>query len=407
MQTIRLYHWGSKSLFLCISLFAILNSIHLLSAKPIPQDPIIISNPKTPILKDGKHIRLVFREELTIGTMEGEEEYQFGNSVYFNVDEEGCIYVTDWDSRRILKYSPQGKYLFSIGQKGQGPGEFQNVWQPRFNSEGNMYVSDYVVRRIIFYDKRGKFLRQVQMPQGFMDVFVNSQGFYIATKSMEEASSQERRYVTTYELLDPKFNTLVEFHRDIWVPKPRSGRDMTSRAKHFADTMFDSVFKPAAQLFLADDDRVIFGYPESYEIKIFSPLGRLQKVLKREYARIKVTKKHKDSFLSREEGIIARFTRGSEQMKKDVLKFIQYPKYKPAYEDITIMENGWIVVTMDSIAGEYTLLDIFDQEGRYIAQCRTELPSQNLLFKNGKAYGVIKKDGYNYIKGYSVTILED
>jgi len=71
------------------------------------------------------------------------------------------------------------------------------------------------------------------------------------------------------------------------------------------------------------------------------------------------------------------------------------------------MENNWIAVIIDSTVAEYTLLDVFDEQGRYIAQCRTELPAQNLLFRHGKAYGVAKLDGYNYIKVYSVTITEE
>ncbi len=46
-------------------------------------DVVIISNPKTPEFK----MRIVFEEDLTIGVVEGDENYMFGMRVYFNVDE--------------------------------------------------------------------------------------------------------------------------------------------------------------------------------------------------------------------------------------------------------------------------------------------------------------------------------
>jgi len=38
----------------------------------------IISNPKYPALPDGKKKRIIFEEELTIGVVEGDENYMFG-----------------------------------------------------------------------------------------------------------------------------------------------------------------------------------------------------------------------------------------------------------------------------------------------------------------------------------------
>jgi hypothetical protein len=83
----------------------------------------IISNGKIPQPPDKKERTFIFREDLTIGVREGDEDYMFGERVYFNVDEDGNIFVTDWDRKRIQKYGPDGKYLLTIGREGQGPGE--------------------------------------------------------------------------------------------------------------------------------------------------------------------------------------------------------------------------------------------------------------------------------------------
>ena len=84
----------------------------------------VITNPKDPVPGKGERKRIVFREELTIGVEEGDENYMFGESVSVTVDESGNFFVTDWDEKRIQKYDPDGKHLCSIGRKGEGPGEF-------------------------------------------------------------------------------------------------------------------------------------------------------------------------------------------------------------------------------------------------------------------------------------------
>jgi len=81
---------------------------------------VVVSNPKTPETK----MQIVFTEELSIGEVEGDENYMFGQNIFFNTDEDGNFYVSDFDAHRIQKYDPDGKYLLTIGREGQGPGEF-------------------------------------------------------------------------------------------------------------------------------------------------------------------------------------------------------------------------------------------------------------------------------------------
>jgi hypothetical protein len=55
---------------------------------------VVFSNGKTPELK----MRIIFKEELSIGSVEGDENYLFGNSVVFNTDKDGNFYVSDVDA---------------------------------------------------------------------------------------------------------------------------------------------------------------------------------------------------------------------------------------------------------------------------------------------------------------------
>lgn len=363
----------------------------------------VISNPKTPEFK----MRIVFKEELSIGEIKGDENYMFGGLIYFNADEEGNFYVNDWDRKRIQKYDSQGKYLLTIGRKGQGPGEFQNVWHPRFDKEKNMYVSDIASLRISFFNKEGKFLKQIKTPPDFENIYINSKGFYICTKSKILEDEAIFRYMLIYGLFDDKFNPIVEFHSETREIKSPSGRDEKSVAQSLADSLSDDAFRPFINYVLTKKDYVYFGDPEKYEIHVYSPEGKLIKTITREYEPLKVTKKDKEQFVrTRGEAFFRALPSRAQALKEKTFQLIKYPQYKPAYQRFALMENGWLAVIVDSIENEYTLIDIFNKEGKYIAQFKAKIPAENLFFRNGKAYALTTENDYKFVKRYNFEIQE-
>lgn len=367
----------------------------------------IISNPKTPCPENGIPIRIVFTEELSVGAEYGDEEYMFGNRVYFNVDIDGNFYVNDWDKKCIRKFDPDGNYLLTIGRPGQGPGEFRNVWHPRFDKDNNLYVSDIVgSRRITVFDREGTFLKLIRVPISLSDILINSQGFYIGYHSTMIEDPKGDSSTRILGLFDPEFQLLSEFHKTTREFTPPSGRGADSRAQFLANLLDDEAFTPNIACILADDDSVYFGYPENYEIKIFSEEGKLQKIIQREYDPIKLGKKHIEGFIRYQEDEFFRFAPYPEEIKKKVFDLIEYPKFKPAYDTFALMDNGWIAVIVDHIANKYTLIDLFDQQGKYIAQFEAKIPIQNLFFINGKAYALAIENDFRYVKRYGYEIQE-
>ncbi|MGD8536731.1 MAG: 6-bladed beta-propeller [Candidatus Aminicenantes bacterium] len=369
------------------------------------EDVIVVSNPKTPV----HQMRIVFKEELTIGEVEGDENYMFGSGIVFNTDDEGNFYVADSDNHRIQKYDPEGKYLLTIGREGQGPGEFRSFSLPRFDKDNHLYIVDGSSRRISFFDKNGQYLRQIRLQDRYMNFNINSKGLIVAYKWQMAQEENAMRQILLYGLFDDKFNIIVEFFKDIIETPMPTGMDASSIAESLAKSYSSLAFKPQARIMLADNDFIYFGYPEKFEINIYSPEGKLAKKINRDYDSIPVSEKDKTSFTRMiNEGLPAFFT---EDIKKKVFKNIKYRKYKPAYQNFTLMENGWLAVIVESVEDEYTLFDIFDQEGKYIAHFKTPIPAEGILseylyFKNGKAYAVITEDEYWFVKRYNIELQE-
>ncbi len=63
--------------------------------------------------------------EVSIGVLEGEDEYQFGNRRAIAVDREGRMYAFDAHVPALRLYGPDGAWLRDIGGEGEGPGEYK------------------------------------------------------------------------------------------------------------------------------------------------------------------------------------------------------------------------------------------------------------------------------------------
>jgi DNA-binding beta-propeller fold protein YncE len=73
----------------------------------------------------------------------------------------GDIYVTDgYGNARVHKFAPDGTLLFSWGEPGTGPGQFQVPHSIRIDEELRVWVCDRENSRIQIFDLDGKFLEQ-------------------------------------------------------------------------------------------------------------------------------------------------------------------------------------------------------------------------------------------------------
>jgi hypothetical protein len=358
----------------------------------------VVKNPLEPL---NPELKIIFEEDLTIGVEDGDENYMFGSLVVMNTDDDGNFYVTDGDRKTVNKYNSSGNFLQSIGRPGQGPGEFQNISEVRFDSEGNIYLNDTRNQRISFLSKEGHYISAIKAPSFFERVVINSRGSYIAKSVDNVELGQGKKWDYFYGLFDENFNLTAEFLR---LPQEaNSKKKADSIAQVIADSLSDMAFEPFVNYILDKNDMIYFGYPRNYEIKVYSPEGKLKKTIQRDFEPVEISKRHKEYF-EQNLGVQILAKIPASEMKR-VFELIKYPKYKPAYERFTLMENGWIFVVVDSVKEESTLVDIFNKDGEYLAQFETDITTDWLSFNNGKDYAVATINDYKFIKRYTFKIL--
>jgi DNA-binding beta-propeller fold protein YncE len=69
---------------------------------------------------------------------------------------DGCLYVTDgYGNARVHKFTPDGRLLFSWGEPGSGPGQFNLPHGIALDREGRVYVADRENSRVQLFTPEG------------------------------------------------------------------------------------------------------------------------------------------------------------------------------------------------------------------------------------------------------------
>jgi sugar lactone lactonase YvrE len=150
--------------------------------------------------KDGKgHQVFKFSPEgkllLTLGKAgvagDGQDEFNAPSAVL--VAPNGDIFVGDGHggntNSRIVKFSPDGKFIKTWGKKGSAPGEIDIPHTLAMDSRGRLFVGDRQNNRIQIFDQNGSFLdawSQFSRPSG---VFIDKNDtIYVADSESESVS---------------------------------------------------------------------------------------------------------------------------------------------------------------------------------------------------------------------------
>jgi len=115
----------------------------------------------------------------TIGDIEStDDNILFYMPTAMAFDDEGNIYVLDAGNHRIQKFDTDGNYIATIGNQGQGPGEFQYPQSIDVDPNGMLYISESVNRRIQVLTPEGKEQKTIKMVNdsvGLVRVFGKNQ----------------------------------------------------------------------------------------------------------------------------------------------------------------------------------------------------------------------------------------
>jgi hypothetical protein len=327
----------------------------------------IIRNPREPLY--GK-IKFDLEEDLNIGR-EDDENYIFDKIRDIQVDDMGNIYVLDVRSCRIQKYDKDGRYLQTIGRRGQGPGEFEMPSKVFvYEKTKSIYVSD--MWRIKVFDKSARFSKDVILKTFPADYSIDDEGNIWAVFTRHEEEGKFK----SFEKVNLNGDTLLNIARfpyDLYT-KPTSETTAVSVVTGFEHNLLFSKI---------DEYSYVYGFSGKYELVVINKEGELL-------------------FKIRKDEPIHSFK--AEEKSRRTAGIL--PDYKPFFYSIFVDDLKRIYLLKDKPSSESDKLyeyDVYNKEGYYIYKMIIPyvLP---LIIRNGYLYTrvVLEEEGIEVVKRFKI-----
>jgi len=308
-------------------------------------------------------------EELSIGEEGKGEEYFFSEARDIAVDEEGKIYVLDTHEAHIKIFDTTGKYVRTIGNKGQGPGEMSSPSSIQITPGDEIAINDWPARKIHFFRIDGNFLRAVpQRNMGFFtDPIIDKEGNITASYMI-----MENEVVYVLKKFNPQLKESFPIFSTVVLKYPQI-----------------NPFYPHGYWDLLEEDKIVWGFANKYELFIIDSAGKTVKKITKEYEPIKITEEEK-----------AKRIEGLREGVKLVWNTHHNPFIYLCVDDLGRIFTRTYEKTHES--GEY-YYDVFDSDGKYIA--KIPLKSRPYVIKKGKLYTIEEdKEGYQLVKRYRIRL---
>ncbi len=329
------------------------------------QGVTVVKNPKEPMY--AKDVFLV-EEELSIGEEGKGDEYFFSDARDIAVDEKGKLYILDIYEAHIKVFDKTGKYIKTIGNKGQGPGEMSSPSSLQITPQNEIAVNDSSALKIHFFSLDGKFLRATVF-QRFWRFFSNPK---IDREGNITASYMTIKDEVTYFLkkFTPQLKESLPIFSVVVLKYPEL-----------------NPFYPRCYWDLIEEYNLVWGFADKYELFIIDSEGKTIKKISRVYDPIKITDEEKEKSI---EGLLGG------------VKFV-WNAHHNAFIYLCVDDEGRIFTRTyekEPESGEY-YYDVFDPDGRYMA--KIPLKSRPYVIKEGKLYTIEEdEEGYQLVKRYSV-----
>jgi len=369
---------------IAISMFSIVVLFSYTAGQKIKTvaDVQIIQNKKRPNPSKGTPSKMKLELEIVIGESDDPDE-AFSQLSSFVVDEDGTIYALDFKDQKIKVFDNSGQFVYAFGEKGQGPGELQMPAGIHLAPGNELAVDDALGKKMVYFTKQGKYINHVSYATRFqlVNLLMDSQGNFMGRELKLEGQEM------FFEILklDTELKSVFSLDKiGFPIPIPGSGNKI-----NLMDMISIFQFDSAGNIY--------YGRNHDYEINMYTAAGKLVKSIRKDFQPQKITEEDKEEILGRIDSV-------ANMSPVNLKEMFEFPKMFPPFQLFTLDEKGRIFVRTWEKGKEKDefVHDIFDPEGRYIAQFTSKINVS--VWKNGKAYAADEnEEGFNVIKRYKVS----
>jgi hypothetical protein len=353
----------------------------------------VIKNPGEPLYGE---IKFELEEDLSIGN-EDDENYLFYRLRGIQVDIDGNIYVLDSGNYRLQVFDKSGKYLRTIGKKGQGPGEFSIPTRLQLDDEtGDIFVKDNGLRKIIIFEKEGKYIdKDIYLVELLNDFYLDSDRCIWGKFSLPGIDMY--RFIKKLTLtgkVEKIFTEIPYYMKRLMLSSSKVGNTVYAEGYFFTHGYEYDLF-----LSKVDSHTFVYGHSKKYELVAVDKSGKTLFIIRKDESPIKITKNEKDRIKNQEIWNIRKRGYFVSELS------IKFPDYMPYFYLIITDDKSRIYVRKNLVSRESNTnheYDVFNKEGRYIY--KIHLNHYPEVIKNGYVYTRIANEetGEEQVKRYRI-----
>ncbi len=335
---------------------------------------IVVRNSRKPVKIPGGPDRLILREELTIGRG-ADDSSRFSQLLSAQADSEGCIYALDGKDCLIKAFDPEGRFLRTIGKKGQGPGELSVPSRIIVTPDDDIVALDAGNRRLSFFRRDGTLIKELSTAKWvFLRFRLSSRGDIYADHA---ALSDQGVIVMQLSKFSPDLASSTVLATE---PRPMAPNRINAFPLWF-------------QHGITHDDGLVWAVDSRYEITVLDADGK---------PRMKIFKAPEPNPI-READRKARLEGDYKGIPPGTVDF---PSQFPPIRTLVVADTDHIFVrtyVKDKQGG--AVHDVFDPSGRFVAQFTLGEEEFAMMARNGKLYTLVREDaeGIPLVKRYGLV----
>lgn len=347
-------------------------------------------------------------EEVTIGLLEGAEQYQFGTVSDLAVDAAGGIYVFDGHVPALRYYDSSGKYVRTLGGQGQGPGEYQDASLGIVvrRSDGRVVMRDPRNMRMNVYNPDGSHSDSWRVESGLFtsDATALDASDHMYLKILTGPPEQNKPWPVALLHMDDRGQVI-----DTIIP-PTLPNEPDEPGNVFAVSKVWTL-SPLGGLVVGVNDR--------YVIDHLRTDGTVLRIM-RDIEPVRVLAEEKDEHEARN----AWMQRTQGQLRMNEIPPV--PDVKPAYRSISVGQQGriWVRRYVEAEKGEVRqaaarqgterppptswresmVYDVFEADGSFLGSVRPPPRTSLWVFRGDRVWGVRRGElDEAYVVGFRLS----
>jgi hypothetical protein len=337
----------------------------------------VVTNPDFP--KEGT-IHYEMEEELSIGVMEGDEEYMLNRPQDVKVSEDGTIYIYDMGDVCIKVYDENGAYLRTLGQQGQGPGEFGYFIYMALSSDDRIFILDAINQRIFTMDIYGKYLRGFRVEGIHREMKTDDQNRIYFSKRIQKTAYEDLPVTKDFQEIE-MVNQIIRCNPDgseqFVIGEFKGEIEKVKRTKTGGGISLSSQYNIVWEI--SREGMLYEGLNDQYKIHIFNPDGTKVMTFSGEY-----------------KPVTREFRRDGEVVNKRVMPAFDFRK------GLKFDGEGNLWVAVYSENEDDNVYDVFSPDGIYIKQVIVH--HRIFELSKGKAYSIVAtEEGFPQVKRFKLV----